>query len=197
VFILVGEHRRIRSFFFPIHNIRLYLQAYNAQAVVDTEGSQLVLGTDVIRTPSDANQLEPAVQSIDPSIGVVRRALADGGYANADSFDTLEQQGVELYVAITREDHNERRYDFRPPSSRPFKKVTDPRLVAMRVKLAQKDGKRIYARRASTVEPVFGIIKAAMGFRQFLLRGMEKVHIEWDLVCLAYNVKRLWGLSRA
>jgi len=59
------------------------------------------------------------------------------------------------------------------------------------------DGKRIYARRASTVEPVFGIIKAAMGFRQFLLRGMEKVHIEWGLVCLAYNVKRLWSLSRA
>jgi hypothetical protein len=83
------------------------------------------------------------VQSVDPSIGVVQRALADGGYANADSFDTLEQQGVE------------------------------------------------------SVEPVFGIIKAALGFRQFLLRGMEKVHIEWDLVCLAYNVKRLWGSSRA
>ena len=174
-----------------------YEQAYNAQAVVDAEGSQLVLGTDVIRTPSDANQLGPAVQSVDPSIGVVQRALADGGYANADCFDTLEQQGVELYVAITREDHKERRYDFRPPSSRPFKKVTDPRLVAMREKLAQKDGKRIYARRASTVEPVFGIIKAALGFRQFLLRGMEKVRIEWDLVCLSYNVKRLWGLSRA
>ena len=89
----------------------------------------MVVGTDVIRTPSDANQLEPAVQSVDPSIGVVQRVLADGGYANANSFDTLEQQGVELYVAITREDHNERRYDFRPPSSRPFKKVTDPRLV--------------------------------------------------------------------
>ncbi len=174
-----------------------YEQAYNAQAVVDAEGSQLVLSTDVIRTPSDANQLEPAVQSVDPSIGMVQRALADGGYANADSFDTLQQQGVELYVAITREDHNERRYDFRPPSSRPLKKVTDPRLVAMREKLAQKDGKRIYARRASTVEPVFGIIKAAMGFRQFLLRGLDKVHTEWDLVCLAYNVKRLWGLSRA
>jgi hypothetical protein len=147
------------------------------------------VGTDVIRTPSDANQLEPAVQSVDSSIGVVQRALADGGYANADSFDTLEQQGVELYMAITREDHNERRYDFRPPSLQPFKKVSDPRLVAMRDRLAQKDGKRIYARRASTMEPVLmtflpeGIRQMAFDQNRFEAQVDEfRASFDFDLV---------------
>jgi hypothetical protein len=66
----------------------------------------------------------------------------------------------------------------------------------MRRKVTSEEGKRIYRRRASTVEPVFGTIKAALGLRQFLLRGLEKVRIEWDLACLAYNTRRLWSLSR-
>ncbi len=65
----------------------------------------------------------------------------------------------------------------------------------MRDKVASPEGKRIYGRRAATVEPVFGIIKGALGFRQFLLRGIEKVKLEWGLVCLAYDFKRLWRLS--
>jgi hypothetical protein len=67
----------------------------------------------------------------------------------------------------------------------------------MREKVTSDEGKRIYGRRAATVEPVFGIIKSAMGLRQFLLRGIAKVRIEWDLVCLAYNMRRLWSLSTA
>ena len=67
----------------------------------------------------------------------------------------------------------------------------------MREKVTSEEGKRIYGRRASSVEPVFGIIKSAMGLRQFLLRGMAKVRIEWDLACLAYNMRRLWSLSGA
>jgi hypothetical protein len=173
-----------------------YVQAYNAQAVVDTEGSQMVLATDVIRTPSDANQLEPALEGVTEAVGPVQRMLADGGYVNADAFDRVQQK-VDLYVAIASEDNNYRRYDYRPPKQRPAKKVTDPRLVAMREKLATKEGKRIYGKRASSVEPVFGIIKSAMGLRQFLLRGMAKVRIEWDLACLAYNMRRLWSLAAA
>jgi transposase len=173
-----------------------YEQAYNAQAVVDSDGSQLVLATDVIRTPSDANQLEPALQSVPECVGAVQRMLADGGYVNAEAMERVGQK-VDLYVAIASEDNSYRRYDYRPPKNRPVKKVTDPRLVAMREKVGSEDGKRIYGKRASTVEPVFGTIKAAMGLRQFLLRGMEKVRLEWDLVCLAYNVRRLWGLSTA
>jgi hypothetical protein len=98
-------------------------------------------------------------------------------------------------VAIASEDNNYRRYDYRPPKTRPPKKVTDAGLVAMREKVCSEEGKRIYGKRASTVEPVFGIIKGAMGLRQFLLRGIAKVHIEWDLACLAYNLRRLWRLA--
>ncbi len=173
-----------------------YVQAYNAQVVVDSDGSQLVLSTDVIRSSSDANQLEPALQRVTGSLGSVQRMLADGGYVNAEAIGRVEQT-VDLYVAITREDNSYRRYDFRPPKKKGTKKVTDPRLVAMREKVNSEEGKRIYGKRASTVEPVFGTIKAAMGLRQFLLRGLDKVCIEWDLVCLAYNMKRIWSLAEA
>ena len=173
-----------------------YEQAYNAQAVVDAEGSQLILATDVIATPSDANQLEVALQNVVESVGPVRGMLADGGYVNAEAIERVQQK-VDLYVAISSEDNNYRRYDYRPPKNHPAKKVVDPRLIAMREKVTSDEGKRIYGRRASSVEPVFGIIKSAMGLRQFLLRGMAKVRIEWDLVCLAYNMRRLWSLSTA
>ena len=75
--------------------------------------------------------------------------------------------------------------------------MVDPHPKAMRKKVITDEGRRIYRRRAATVEPVFGTIKAALGLRQFLLRGIEKVRIEWDLVCLAYNTRRLWSLARA
>ena len=173
-----------------------YEQAYNAQAVVDAEGSQLILATDVIATPSDANQLEVALENVVESVGPVQGMLADGGYVNAEAIERVQQK-VDLYVAITSEDNTYRRYDYRPPKKKPAKKVVDPRLIAMREKVTSDEGKRIYGRRASSVEPVFGIIKSAMGLRQFLLRGMSKVRIEWDLACLAYNVRRLWSLSTA
>jgi hypothetical protein len=173
-----------------------YEQAYNAQAVVDAEGSQLILATDVIATPSDANQLEVALKNVVESVGPVKGMLADGGYVNAEAIERVQQE-VDLYVAITSEDNTYRRYDYRPPKKKPARKVVDPRLVAMREKVTSEEGKRIYGRRAASVEPVFGIIKSAMGLRQFLLRGMAKVRIEWDLTCLAYNMRRLWSLSTA
>ena len=170
-------------------------QAYNAQAVVDADGSQLVLATNVIRTPSDANELEPALESIPACVGTAKRILADGGYVNSAVFERLEDR-VDLYVPIAEGDQNQRRYDFRPEKPRRHNSVVDPRLVAMKAKLATAEGRRIYAYRAKTVEPVFGTIKAALGFRQFLLRGLHNVRIEWDLVCLAYNARRLWSLQR-
>ena len=91
----------------------------------------------------------------------MQRMLADGGYVNAEVFDRVQQK-VDLYVAIASEDNNYRRYDYHPPKQKPAKKVVDPRLVAMRQKLATEEGKRIYGKRASSVEPVFGIIKSAM-----------------------------------
>jgi hypothetical protein len=129
-------------------------------------------------------------------MGAVQGMLADGGSVNAEAIERVGQK-VDLYVAITSENNTYRRYDYRPPKKRPAKKVVDPRLIAMREKVTSEEGKRIYGKRASSVEPVFGIIKSAMGLRQFLLRGMVKVRIEWDLVCLAYNMRRLWSLTTA
>ena len=118
---------------------------------------------------------------------------------NTEAFERLEAQDTDLYVSVSRHGNQDRRYDYRPKSAteRPSKVVKDPRLLAMQEKLKSDRGRRLYARRKHTVEPVFGIIKHVMGFRQFLLRGLEKVSGEWDLVCLAYNVKRLWALPMA
>jgi transposase len=176
-----------------------YTQSYNAQAVVDASGSQLIVGQRVVDTPGDGGQLEPDLQSIPPTLGQPTKALADCGYASQADFERLKQErpGLELYVSVHCEDaHAERRYDFRPPEKRPSpRKITDPVLVAMADKLKTAEGKAIYRKRASTVEPVFGIIKAVLGFRQFLLRGLKKVSGEWNLVCLAYNLKRLHRLG--
>jgi transposase len=175
-----------------------YTQSYNAQAVVDTE-SRLIVGQGVSDCPSDAGQLEPDLQSIPAVLGQPSAALADCGFVNKEGFQRLGQQrpALELYVSVHREDaHAERRYDYRPPEKiSPPKQVTDPVLLAMAEKLKTPAGKKMYRQRASTVEPVFGIIKAALGFRQFLLRGLQKVTGEWNLVCLAYNLKRLHGLG--
>jgi len=165
--------------------------------VVDADGSQLVLGTNVLQTPSDANELEAAIAEVPEKIGAVETVLADGGYVNPEVFKRIEKRGIEAYVAISDEEQNIRRYDYRPPKERRPKMVKKPQLVKMREKLQTEEGRRIYAKQAQTVEPVFGIIKAPMGFRQFLLRGLEKVRIEWDLVCLAYNMKRLYSLRAA
>ena len=124
--------------------------------------------------------------------------MADSGYVNGDAFDDLQEDVVDVYVAVSREEnHSQRTYDYRPQSAcdKPPKVITDSRLLAMREKLKTDEGRRLYAKRKQTVEPVFGIIKEVLGFRQFLLRGLEKVRGEWSLMCLAYNVKRLWALQ--
>lgn len=175
-----------------------FTQSYNAQAAVDADGSQLVVGQHVSQSASDYAELENGVASIPSQLGKPEAVLADAGYVNADAFDRLDQEGVEIYCSVHREDaHNERRYDYRPKkaSGRAVKEPADERLLAMRNKLRTEEGKALYERRNYTVEPVFGIIKAAMGFRGFSLRGKEKVSGEWTLVCLAYNLKRLHRMA--
>jgi transposase len=177
-----------------------FTQSYNAQAAVDADGSQLVLGQHVSQSASDYGELENGVISVPGKAGNPEAVLADAGYVNADAFDRLEEQGVEIYCSVHREDaHSERHYDFRPQkaSARGVKQPTDERLVAMRDKLRTEEGKALYAKRNHTVEPVFGIIKEAMGFRGFSLRGKEKVSGVWTLVCVAYNLRRLHGMLGA
>jgi hypothetical protein len=135
------------------------------------------------------------VEGVPAELGTPSAVLADSGYVDADVFDTLQEHRIEPYVPPSRDAaHQRRRHDFRPPPKAPPKTLRDPRLIRMRDKLDTDAGRAIYARRKQTVEPVFGIIKQAMGFRQFLLRGVDKVNGEWELVCLAYNVRRLFNL---
>lgn len=177
-----------------------FTQSYNAQAAVDADGSQMIVGAHVSQSASDSGELEKGVRSVPEELGTPEAVLADAGYANAEAFDRVrEGLGVEVYCSVHREDaHSERSYDFRPEkqSRRPVKKVTDSRLLAMRKKLRSEEGKAIYSMRNHTVEPAFGIIKEVMGFRGFMLRGKEKVAGEWKLVCLSYNLKRLHRLRQ-
>jgi len=176
-----------------------FSQSYNAQVVVEADGSQLIVGQRVSNCASDAGQLEPDLASIPASLGQPRTALADCGYTDAHLFKRLAEQRpeLELYVSVRREDAQApRRYDYRPKHKLKAKRrLSDPVLCAMADKLGTPEGQRIYRQRACTVEPVFGIIKSVLGFRQFLLRGLTKVTGEWNLICLAYNLKRLHRLG--
>jgi transposase len=178
-----------------------YTQSYNAQAVVEAEGSRLIVGQRVSTSAGDQVELVADLESIPATLGQPTVALADCGFVNRAAFAQLAQShpNLHLYVSVQREDaHAERRYDYRPLDKiKPPQKIIDPALMAMAAKLGTPEGRKMYRRRASTVEPVFGIIKAAMGFRQFLLRGLHKVTGEWNLVCLAYNLRRLHRLPRA
>ena len=174
-----------------------YRQAYNAQAVVDAGGSQLVLGARVSTNASDRRELVADVDTVPSSVGTVKEVLADSGYATGDEVAQLEQRGMEVLVATAAAEWR-RRHDFRPPR--------EPRPQAggslgLDCSHAQEDGaageERPLPLRQQTVEPVFGIVKQAMGFRQFLLRGIDKVEGEWGLVTLAYNCRRLHSLARA
>lgn len=176
-----------------------YTQSYNAQAVVAVGGSQLIVGQRVCDLSNDANELEADIASIPASLGQPTQVLADCGFVDRAAFKRLaaERPSLELYVSVRREDlQAERRYEFRPSDKlKSPRTLVDPALLAMAAKLKTPEGKAIYRQRGRTVEPVFGIIKAAMGFRQFLLRGLSKVTGEWNLVCLAYNLKRLHSLG--
>ena len=174
-----------------------YRQCYNAQAVVDAEGSQLVVGSRVSRCASDRGELVADVDSMPGALGLPDRVLADNGYATGTEVGELEHRGLEVLVAVGTEDRR-REHDFRPPA--PDKPVKEPKAdwrKRMQQKMATEESRAHYRLRKQTVEPVFGIVKEAMGFRQFLLRGLEKVEAEWALVTLAYNCKRLNNLRLA
>ena len=185
-------------------NAHEFRQAYNAQAVVDADGSQLILHTDVITTPSDQPSFSGIILGMDTSrggVGLPKTVLADAGYACGKQVKALQDKGIAPLVAIGRTMPH-RPYDFRPPpgepggpKQKPPKPVKDPWRIEMKAKLESKDGKALYKKRKQTVEPVFGIIKSVLGFRHFSLRGMEKVKTEWKLIALADNCKRLAKLG--
>lgn len=172
-------------------------QSYNAQAVVDADGSQLVLGARVSGCANDKRELVADVDSVPETVGTVTRALADNGYASGSEVETLEDRGVDALVSTRKEDRR-RQHDFRPQTSeKPQKEAKSEWVRKMQEKMAQDDNRKTYGLRKQTVEPVFGIVKQVLGFRQFHLRGLTKVDGEWKLVMLAYNCKRLNNLMAA
>ena len=174
-----------------------YRQSYNAQAAVDADGTQLILGQAVSQCASDANELVPTVAAIPDQIGKPSTVLADTGYANGDAVTELQKNDIEVLVAIPGKNHR-RMHDLRPtPAEKPQREIKSPWMKEMKTQLETETGKKKYGKRKQTVEPVFGIIKHAMKFRQFLLRGIDKARGEWSLVALAYNCRRLHTLVRA
>jgi len=170
-------------------------QAYNSQAAVDIE-TMLIVENHITQQSNDKLEVTPAVESLSclpDKLGTVNKLLADAGYFSTDNVKECETNHMVPYIAAERQQHNELLQDrFTEPD--PLTGPADP-VTEMKHRLKTLAGKAVYAKRKCTVEPVFGIIKAAMGFRQFLLRGLDRVAGEWDLVCIAYNIKRLYALS--
>lgn len=181
-----------------------YEQSYNAQAAVDADGTQLVLGAHVSQCASDRNELVPCVEGIPESVGRAETVLADNGYLNEKQVGVLEGEGKEPKMNVLVSVHAEakqlrRKHDFRPLPSEERKApaIRSTFVREMKEKMERDESRAKYRLRKQTVEPVFGTIKKWMGFTQFLLRGHEKVSGEWQLVTLAYNMKRLWNLKCA
>jgi transposase len=173
-------------------------QSYNAQAAVDTEGSMLILGGYVTNHGNDKLELPEIVDAVDEEIREVRDVSADTGFYSEEAVTEVEgekEEGPVVYCAVEKTGHHKSVKDLEKKSNagRPPANLTAKEKMGRRLKT--KNGKAIYKKRKETVEPVFGIIKQAMGFRQFLLRGLEKVNTEWKLVTLAYDFKKLHRLS--
>ena len=170
-------------------------QCYNAQASVDVE-TMLVVGNHVTQNPNDKKEIKPAIEDINalPEVlGTVDTLLADTGYFSEANVTTCLENEVVPCICTKRDKHN-RTFDERFSEPDPLPDDADD-VTRMKHLLQTRKGRELYAKRKSTVEPVFGIIKAAMGFRQFLLRGVDAVSGEWDLVCLAWDLKRMHALA--
>ena len=179
-------------------------QAYNAQATVDADGSQLVLSAHVSQRGTDHKELVSGIEGIPESIGKPKTVLADKGYLNELEVRTLEgddeEPAMNVLVSVSAEAKQlNRKYDFRTTHTEEEKEENNHSefVHEMIEKMGRDESREKYRLRKQTVEPVFGTIKQWMGFRQFLLRGYEKVNGEWELVTLAYNIKRLWKMQCA
>ena len=172
-----------------------FVQAYNAQAAVEP-GLQLMVGQEVTAAANDKEQLIPMVEVIRQQSGQrPDEVLADSGYCSEKNLQALESAEnpecrIEGYIATERQKHDE----YKEACPRGPLPADATRVDRMRRKLKTKAGKAVYAARKTIVEPVFGQIKQGRGFRQFLLRGIEKVWGEWSLVCLTHNVLKLYRL---
>jgi transposase len=177
-------------------------QSYNAQAAVDVE-SRLIVGERVSQSPTDKQQLVPTLAAIPAEAGKVGTALVDSGFFGEDAVQQVERTedgvptGTLVYAAVEKTGHHRRVSDLEKQPEPVAPAADASRTEVMRHRLRTRAGKALYKLRQQTVEPVFGIIKSVLDFRQFHMRGWEKVSLEWTLVCLAYNFKRLHRLQFA
>jgi transposase/IS5 family transposase len=175
-----------------------FVQGYNAQAAVDIE-SQLIIHAHVTQATNDKQQLVPTLeglQALPESLGALGDIVADAGYYSEANAVACEDAGVTPYLAMSRERHHSwLDAKLRKAKSKPSQDASPADRMAYR--LQTSDGHELYSKRKSTVETTFGILKSAMGFRSFLLRGLTKVEGELQLVCTAYNFKRLYSLVAA
>lgn len=158
-----------------------YIQGYNAQAAVDAK-AQIIVAHGLTPSMSDQHQLVPLMEGIKNNLGRnPKEASADAGYCSEANFAALVEREVSAYVATGRAKH----------AAQGKRKISGPLTKAMRDKLKRAGWRSRYRLRKQIVEPVFGQIKQARGFRQFLLRGIEKVKAEWALICTAHNLTKL------
>jgi len=164
-------------------------QHYNVQAAVD-QATLLIVAPSLSNHPNDQREVAPTLEALSPQLGQPKAAALDNGYFSPRNVQALEARGIEPYIATGREPHYKSWRSF-------FDEQPEPPLetASLKEKMAYKlrtdIGQAIYRLRKCTVEPVIGIIKEVLGFRQFSLRGLAAAAGEWCLVCLAFNLKRL------
>jgi len=164
-----------------------FVQAYNAQAAVEP-ALQLIVAQAVTQQSNDKQQLIPMIELVQQQSGqAAQEVLADSGYCSEENLRKAGDQPIDLYIATGKQLHN------KPAPASPRGRIPKAATLVERMKrkLRTKPGRATYARRKTIVEPVFGQIKQAQGFRGFLLRGVEKVRGEWALVCASHNVLKL------
>lgn len=172
-----------------------FQQCYNAQASVDME-TMLIVGAHVSNAPNDKQEIDPALNELSKlseDTAKIKDLTADTGYNSEHNIQSCLDHKINPLIAQKRDKHHpspEERFG-EPPAL--HADATEVEKASHRLKT--QEGKKIYAKRKSTVEPVFGIIKHVMGFRQFMLRGLENVSGEWDLVSIAWNLKRLHKIT--
>ena len=171
-------------------------QSYNAQASVDI-ASGLIVTHHLSQQPNDRRELEPTLAQLaaqEAALGQAENLLADAGYCSANNVRASLKARITPYPSTHREPHHVSLAARLTPAAADPPATDDP-VAQMRYRLGTEVGKALYAKRKSTIEPTFGIIKHVLGFRQFLLRGLGKVEGEWDLVCIGFNLKRMFELT--
>jgi Transposase DDE domain/Transposase domain (DUF772) len=167
-------------------------QHYNVQVAVDQE-SMLIVGNTLSNHPTDREEALPTVDAIPAEVGKPKAAALDNGYWSPTNVAGLDERRIEPYIATGRDSHHQSWQERFAQEPKPPDESASL-IVQMAYKLKTAIGKLIYGLRKSTVEPVIGIIKETLGFRQFSLRGLAAVAGEWCLVCLAYDLKRMHSL---